>query len=177
MTNTETNTLSRRGRPRRTDAERYPNGRLREDPTKLPQWNKLRENARIIAMDQRLATQRGKLFYTGQLTDHQFEAANRWADLLDGWDSKILGRRRTPASPAMERLGHSDGAEQDPEVIKRFMDGFNAAHGALLSAGKVAEAAVTRLCRDEAAGAMMSEAHKGLQALAVHFGLVRVKRY
>lgn len=170
-------TLARKGgRPKRQDVTRDANGKIREDVRKLPQWNKLRENARLISMDTRLATQRGKLFYVHTITETEFEAANRWADLLEGYDRLILGMHRTPASAALERIGFGETGERPAEAIESFRARFKAAHDALLGAGKVAEAAVTKLCRDETAGAMMGDAHRGLAKLIEHFGLGQGRR-
>lgn len=176
MTLAEQTMSKRGGRPRRTGVDRYDNGRIREDPARLPKWNKARDLFLEIGGAHRLSTQRGKLFCLRQITDIEFEAANRWADLLEDNDRIFLGRRRSPSPPSLERMGASADSEFSEERIRRFREKFNAAHAMLLTAGKVAEAAVNKLCRDETAGAMLPDARKGLAVLAVHFGLVKGKR-
>ncbi len=179
-----TEILVRRGRTRRADVKRDAQGRIpaeayRDDPTTLPGWNRLRGIAEELALDPRLTTQRGKLFYQKQITVAEFEALNRWADMLEGYDILILGKRRHPPSPAIERIGFSSAAgsiAEDLERIDRFKASHTAAHQALLSAGKIAETAVNRICRDEGAGAFLNDALRGTRALAEHFGLVKGKR-
>lgn len=175
-------TLQKRGgRPRRIDVERDEHGRIkdhhyREDPRTLPAWNRYRDVAKEMMMDARMATQRGKLFYTGQLKDYEFEAANRWADMLELYDKLVLGRNRTPASPALERRGHGVDNWDDPKRVMDFKASFAKAHGELAKQGRTVEGTVNRLCRDETAGAMLPDAKRGLAVLAAHFGLLKVKR-
>lgn len=169
------------GRPRRDGVIRDEHGRIdysqyREDPRTLPAWNRYRDVAQEMALDPRMASQRGRMFYARQITSAQFEAANRWADLLEAYDFLILGRRRTPAPPALERLGRAENNFQDQSRIDVVNAAFHAAHEALLTAGKIAEISLTRLCRDEGTGSMTEDAIRGMQVLAVHFGLVKRKK-
>lgn len=171
---------SRAGRPRRDGVPRDQHGRIdrayyQEDPRTLPAWNRYRDVAKDMGLDPRLATQRGRLFYASIITSAEFEAANRWADMLEAWDILILGRRRTPAPPSLERLGMSESAERDPERIAAFKASFKAALEALLASGKMSELALSRICRDEGAGAYAADAIRGMRALAVHFGLTKGK--
>lgn len=163
---------SRGGRPRRFPVDHEP----REDVRSLPAWNRYRDHARELSLDPRLATQRGKLFWNKQLGEQEFEAANRFADMLEGYDMLVLGRRRTPASPSFERIGFGEGSERDPEAIEAFKGRFMDARKVLIDGGKLVESATVRLCRDEAGGAHLPDAKRGLGLLAVHFGLVKGRR-
>lgn len=164
--------LAKRGRPKRQAAWREAN----EDPSLLNKWNRARLNFMDFGFDHRLATQRGKLFCMRQLTQDEFEAANRWAEMLERYDTLVLGMRRSPASPALERTARSEGVEISPEAIERFKARFQAAHAALIASGKIAELATTKLCRDEAAAAWLHEARRGLGALVMHFGITGKKQ-
>jgi hypothetical protein len=171
---------SRTGRHRRDGVPRDEHGRIdrahyQEDPRTLPAWNRYRDVAKDMGLDPRMATQRGRLFYASIITSAEFEAANRWADMLEAYDMLILGRRRTPAPPALERLGMGESTEHDPQAIEEFKDRFQKLHRVLMDAGKVAEIALTRICRDEGAGAYANEAIRGMRALAVHLGLTKQK--
>lgn len=174
LVTTQENTLSRKGRPRKSTAARHPSGALHrpeEAPDRLPKWNRAREHFMDMGADPRLATQRGKLFCMRMLTDLEFEAANRWADLLDIYDSVILGQSRSPRSPAMERVSPGRGGEDAPEAIERFLARFRAARTVVGACGAVAEAALNKLCRDEASSAALPDAKKAMAALIAHFGL------
>lgn len=180
MTQLETNTL-RRGRPRRQGVARHAHGDIdwrkeREDPSVLPAWNKGRDLLLALGRSPRLSTQRGMLFCTRQLTELEFEAANRWSEMLETNDRIVLGARRSPASPAFERTAKGDGIEYDPERIERFKSAFDAAHKVLLVAGKNAENAVNKLCRNETSGATLGDAKRGLSLLIPHFGLVKMRK-
>lgn len=172
---------TRAGRPRREDVARDNQGRVmaseyREDPRTLPQWNRLRDIAAEMMIDPRLGTQRGRMFYQRQITASEFEAANRWADMLDAFDILVLGRRRTPASPALERLGHGESSGRDPEAVARFRERHSAAHAALLAGGKICEIATNRLCREEGLGAFYTDAQRGLRLLAAHWGITKASK-
>ena len=165
-----------RGRPPKAGMPRDKAGRIdwwavREEAWRIGAWNAWRDKAIAFGMDPRLATQRGKLFFLKDLTEIEFEAANRWSDMLAKRDRVILSMRRSPKPPALEQVSPGESAEGDPDVIERFKATFAAAHQSLLSGGKIVEAAVNRLCRDEASG-MLTESKRGLQLLALHFGLV-----
>lgn len=138
------------------------------------QWNRYRDLMHDLGLDNRLATQRGRAFFLKELSSPEFEAGNRWADMLDAYDVVILGRRRSPASPALERLGMGEGLEMDPERVAAFRRRFDAAHAALVDRGKLVEIATTRFCREEGAGAWWPQVVEGLSTLAEHFGLTRV---
>lgn len=167
---------TRGGRPRRFGVERYDNGRIREDPRKHAAWNRIRDVHLEVGLNPHMATQRGRMFFMQMLTELEFEVSNRWAELLEGYDRIVLGRRRTAPSPSFERTGHGESNHDDPEMVAEFKARFLKAHKALTDSGKLSEVAVTRLCRDETAGAMLQEARRGLAALAVHFGLVKGRK-
>lgn len=170
---------TRAGRHTKPDQPRFSSGRIdyrnvqREDPTKLPKWNRYRENVDAMMGDPRMATQRGKMFFTRQLTEPEFETANRWAEMLERYDQMILGARRSPKPPALERVSAGESGDYDPEVVERFRATFKAAHDVVLGAGKIAEAALNKLCRDEASSAALPDAKKAIALLAVHLGLVK----
>lgn len=147
-----------------------------EDVRSPAQWNRYRDVAREFGLDERLTTQRGRAFYMRQLAAPLFEAGNQWADLLHGFDVIVLGRRRTPASPALERLGMGQGQDADPERVAAFRRRFDAAREALASKGKAVEIATTRYCREEGAGAWWPQIVEGLSTLAEHFRLTTAKR-
>ena len=166
------------GRPRKTNVPRDQRGRIdwrqiREDPSTLTKWNKARDLMLELGNSSRLSTQRGKLFCTRQINSLEFETANRWAEMLDLYDRLILGARRSPSPPSLERHSPGLSSEYDPERIQRFKDAFKAAHDVVVSAGKLAAAALNKLCREEASSAALPDAKLALAALSVHFGLAK----
>lgn len=165
-------------RPRKTNVPRDQRGRIdwrqiREDPSVLTKWNKARDLMLELGSSARLSTQRGKLFCTRQLNSVEFETANRWAEMLERYDRVVLGTRRSPSPPSLERHSPGEASEYDPERIERFRDAFKAAHDVVVSAGKLAEAALNKLCREEASSAALPDARKALAVLSVHFGLAK----
>lgn len=176
MSITETALKHRGGRPKRADVDRYDNGRIREDPRKLAAWNRARDVFEAVGLNPLMATQRGRLYFMKELTTAQFEAANLYAELCERYDRLVLCRRRSAPSPSFERTGRGEGGQDDAEAVAAIRGQFDAAHTALLAGGKLVEAAVNRLCRDESSGAMLGEAKRGLDLLTVHFGMVKVPR-
>lgn len=174
----ETALKQRGGRPRK-DSARDKSGRIdwwavREDAWRPTAWNAWREKSIALGMDPRLATQRGKMFFLQELTGTEVEAADRWAEMLERRDMLVLGRRRSPAPPMLEKRSHGESSEYDPERIERFKAAFDAAHQVVLLHGKVAEAYLNRLCRDEASSAMLPVVKETLGSLAAHYGLTPV---
>ncbi len=174
-----------RGRPRRTDAKRYKDGkvsdmeqpRYQEDPRTLTAWKRAAVHHVELGLDPRIGTSFGRLYVTKRLNEPQFTAACKWSQLIDDYDVLILGKRRVAKPPAYERTSPGESAERSPEGIERFLTKFRAAHSALLVAGKLAEVAVTRLCRDEGVGAYFDDILRGLDALAAHWQLTGVKKH
>lgn len=167
-----------RGRPRRTNAKRYKSGDIvkadqqrQEDPRTAQGWNRYRDHHVELCWDERLASVAGRLFWTKRLTAIQFEAVLRYAIMLDDYDVFILGKRRVTKPPAYERSSPGESAERDPEQIASFLKSFHAAHRELLVVGKLAEAAATRLCRNEGVAPIFDDTLRGVNALAAHFGL------
>ena len=90
-----------RGRPPKSGMPRNKVGRIdwwavREEAWRPGAWNAWRDKAIAFGMDPRLATQRGKLFFNKNLTEIEFEAANRWSDMLEKQDRMIYSMRRSP---------------------------------------------------------------------------------
>lgn len=145
-----------------------------EDVRTLPQWNRLRDVSKALMLDERLATQIGKLFYTDQLSASQFEALNRWATMLHDYD-RIQGHRRSPPSPSLEwrSPGEQDATltEKDSALKARIEQ----AQAALMAGGVIVVAATNRLCRNEGVGAMLEHAKRGADLLAAHYHLTGVK--
>jgi len=135
------------------------------------QWAKYRDRAAELMLDERLGSLAGRLFFTKQLTASQFKAATDWALMLDEYDLLILGKRRVTKPAAYERCSPGESSEASTEHIEKFLRRFHAAHAALLAAGKIAEVAVNRVCRDEGVGACFDDFARGLDALATHWGL------
>ncbi len=167
-----------RGRPRRINVRRKPSGDVvesqahrQEDPRTLTAWTRYRDHAVELALDERLSSLAGRLFFTRRLTAAQFEAATRWSRMLDEYDVLILGKRRVTKPPAYERQSPGESSERSQDRIRLFLVAFHAAHAALLVAGKLSEVAVNRLCRDEGVGALFDDIARGLDALAAHWGL------
>lgn len=167
--------MSRAGRKRRDVARKA--GRIdwwerREDPAAATKWHIARDRfLEGLGGNPRLASQAGKMFSLRYLTELEIEAADRWCNLLDGYDRIVLGMVRQVHPPALERLGVSLHDQRDAERVLQFREHFDPAQDAVLGAGKPALAALNRLCRDEAAMSVLPEAKRALAALIVHFRL------
>ncbi len=169
------------GRGRRDDVSRDSEGRIsaseyrQEDVRSLPQWNRLRDVSKALMLDERLATQIGKLFYTEQLTASQFEALNRWSAMLNDYD-RIQGHRRSPPSPSLEwrSPGEQDATLTEPDASLKAR--IEQASSALSAGGVLVVAATNCLCRDEGMGAILEPAKRGANLLAEHFQLTGTKK-
>ncbi len=134
-------------------------------------WNRLRDIAQEIAVDPRLVTQLGRLFYKKQITSLQFEAGSRWSQYLHDYDRIKHGRTRTPASPSFEVRSPGEPSSVLTDKDQFFLERFGKAHSALLAGGMMVEGATHRLCRDEGVGAYFVEAIRGLDLLVEHYSL------
>lgn len=164
-----------RGRPRKKGVARK-SGRIvasamEDDPSLLPKWNRGRDFFLAIGGAPRLITQRGKLFCLRMLNDLEFEAANRWADLLDAYGRIKFGMSYHPRPPSLEGGRGRSLLEPDEDHVKAVLERVQNAHDAALQAGREATNALTRLCRDEASEACVQDARAALAYLILHFGL------
>ncbi len=144
-----------------------------QDVRTVAQWNRYRDHVNELMLDPRIATSAGRLFLMKRLTHAQFNAATRWAEMLDLYDVLILGKRRVAKSQSFERSSPGESPEKwgEQERVEEFLRHFRSAHAALLVAGKISEVGVNRLCRDEGVGAYFDDIARGLDALAAHWGL------
>ena len=142
-----------------------------QDVRTVAQWGRYRDHMNELMLDPRIATAAGRLFLMKRLTQSQFDAATRWSEMLDRYDVLILGKRRVAKTQSFERTSPGEGASSDSDIVADFLARFKPAHHALLVAGKIAELAVSRLCRDEGVGAYFDDVARGLDALAAHWGL------
>ena len=165
--------MSRAGRKRKDVARK--GGRIdwreqHEAPAVLAAWHRGRDNFLAFGGDPMFASQAGKLFAYRALDAAQVEAAKRWCLMLQVYDRVVLGLVRELHGTAMDRVGASLALERDPEWIAAFRERFEEVQGVILTtSGKSGLTALNRLCRDEAASSVLSEARKSLNALVAHF--------
>ncbi len=172
-----------RGRPRRINVRRKPSGDVvesqanrTEDPRTLPAWHRSRNFAarhwQELGLDPRMGSSAGQTLILRQISVPQFEAAMRWAGMLDNYDRLIMGKRPAEKPLAYERVSPGEGGEPAAERVAAFRASFDEAHRELMGCGMLVEAAVNAFCRDQTRGAArLPDILRGLSALAVHWGL------
>lgn len=151
------------------------------EPANDPAWRETanQPHRAWLPLDMRLsekaATPLGGLNLIGVITDEQYEAGCRYADVV----GKYRGSIETP------REGHSAGKGyrclgelncEDCECRRR-KNAYDAAFEALADAGQKAARVVSRVAIYEETCRDIESLRRGLSALERHFGLTDRKRY
>ena len=125
---------------------------------------------RVQASDPISETIAGRMALRGLLTRRQYEAAEKYAALVAAAYREMCAPKRPGCTLNQRRSGEAiDDAERYARVMRRYNDAF----GAVRDAGERANRAVNILIRDEFEPPISEREHlrRGLDALAVHFGL------
>ena len=160
--------------------ERYKSGDMRpnkDDARRVAMWNEIKHKGERFALDPRWKTRWGEMFFLGRITETQVEAADRWAAMLVRYD-QLNDYHRSSSPHPYERKDRGRGNEQDIEVADdAFMKRFMASHAVLCQSGKLAEAAVSKMCRGEIVIDIYHQAIRvGLDALVKFYGLDRLRK-
>lgn len=212
--------MSRKGRPRRQGVERDASGRIKSnfyrlskperrvamdglstDKHALAVWKRTKELIVQQVIDPRLGTKLGKMFLIADpigVTAAEFEAGNRFAQILFDYDRLVLGKHRTAQAQNLARVRGLGWIDENPDNVKRAA---NAVMLCLVALGgreiiradeegreekvwiKDGVCNVTEaLCRDEDHVGNYRAAKVGLEILVGHFGLAddksgRIKRW
>ncbi len=142
-----------------------------EDPRTPTAWKRAAALHVELGLHPALSTVAGLKLVQKKLTETQFQAATQWAAMLDEYDVLVLGKCSRVKPPSYERRSPGESAERSQDHINAFLKRFRAARTALSVTGQIAEAAVTRLCREEGAPVHFDDISRGLSALAAHWGL------
>lgn len=153
--------------------------RVPRDPDDYPptQVKRLRDAAMIGMENPLWGSELGRLFLNRSITGPMLAAGKRWARVAARYQIAIDGKPSLK-SAALERGAPAEppdpDSEEGEEISRRDRDALKAmkgARGALLLAGKRAEAVVRAVVeRDEAIGQYeVSDLKRGLDALAIHW--------
>lgn len=113
--------MGRAGRKRKATALRYPSGQTRheEEPRRTAAWPRVRELAEKHAIDPRLGTPLGRLFYFREISAPMFDAGTRFAELEARYLTAIGAK---PPNVPAQALGLPRGGKtsdpNDPEYQK-----------------------------------------------------------
>jgi hypothetical protein len=165
--------------------EREPNGRRSRSgqPKEYPpaQVKRLRDAAMAGLRDPEWGTNAGRLFLDGTLSPECYAAAKWWREAASRYRQAICAPSADPRAISLEAGRGSSAADPDSPAgkdearrHKGAIEIFDKAHKVLLSAGKLAERAVRRLCENDESPVGEEErkhAISGLLALATHRGL------
>jgi hypothetical protein len=153
---------------------RQPNGQpVREDARNAGYWNKYKHGVRKMVGDQHYNTTLGELHYFGKITDSQFQAAFKFFMPIMAQYDEVQEYTRSTKPHSYERVDKGRSVrdeEKDGVAVKKYY----AAHAALVSAGMLAEKWTMEAVKDRYVPQFHAGHVKaGLEALALHFGLVR----
>lgn len=107
--------MGRAGRKRKTTALRYSSGQTRheEEPRRTAVWPRVRELAEKHAIDPRLGTPLGRLFYFREISAPMFDAGTRFAELEARYLTAIGAKQ--PNVPAQALSLPRGGKASDPD--------------------------------------------------------------
>lgn len=181
--------MSRAGRKRK-HAQRQPNGqpyrppedvrRVVRDQPHRRRYSNMPNNQGDLSHDQRAECELGRLSLEGLIEPHHYEAGVQYRSAILNMRAAIGAPPGTPQSLDFNRGGGKGNArEEDEEAAKRANRArsvYADAYVALGDAGRDAVLAVNDLVvwdrsRAEIRGGM-GNLHRGLTALAKHFGLL-----
>jgi hypothetical protein len=165
------------GRKRKA-GRRHPNGELvrdRLDPRAvvLAQPHRRRLPA-MLRLDQKAEAPLGGLNLVGVITDAQYVAGRRYAEIVARYRIVIQSPRSSPRSRSdMTITGHGEGVTIDAAEARQCKRAYDRAFAAVLEAGQRAARAVARVAIYEQACPRggIADLRRGLAALAAHFGL------
>jgi hypothetical protein len=170
-----------RGRKRKFKVERQPNGQARRkavDVKAIAQTMPHRQEVRPeIRHDPLAETKLGRLRLAGRITQPQYEAGDKYADIVRRYRAVISapGGEVSMAGVIVGPWGGS-GAMDDEEATRR-KDQYNAAFEALeCGAGNRSARAVAHVAVYNRLEFDLTDLKRGLTVLAEHFGLTRPVR-
>jgi len=117
--------MAKRGRPRKT-GERYPSGDLKHRPEVKPispaLWQRIVQHGKMLGLDERLASELGRLNRFGELTAAQTVAGMRIGEIYGCYEG-LKGLKRSVRSPSYNvGFGDASIAEEllTPEGLKNL---------------------------------------------------------
>ncbi|MCC6889627.1 MAG: hypothetical protein IT536_13920 [Hyphomicrobiales bacterium] len=162
---------------------RTPSGQLsraaREREFPPAQIKRLRDAALAGLRDPQWGTELGRLYLQGTITASMYAAGKDWREKAARYVKSLnhfpvrsvrLEGRAGGLAPDPDTVEGRRQAKREADAMERFFE----AHHVLLSAGKLAEHAVRRLCEHDEGPCGMAELmalRNGLAALAQHRGL------
>ena len=175
--------LGRKGRKRK-GGKRYPSGQvvaeLLDEPLDTATWPRVRDMAKRGALDERLGTELGRLFYFKEITTTQFDAGVRWVALVRQYRKFVTDPPKdTPKVAQLEGGGRrTDVEDDDSEWIKAVRDEYDRAFELLRAAERGVLNAVNKLSvlNQHLTTEEKMLAGDGLSLLVVHWGLTTAKR-
>jgi hypothetical protein len=165
--------MSKPGRKPRDRGERFPSGKLRREPPPV-MVRRLRDAALAGLRDPEWGTELGRLYLEGTITATMYAAGKAWRDKAAryvrainsfGVRSPVLEQGRAGSPPDPDSETGREQARREANDMERFFE----AHAILLSAGRLAEATVRRLCEHDegpCGHAELIALRNGLSALA-----------
>lgn len=159
---------------KRMNRERYPSGRVREEPaTLVAEAAKLRHVVARHLREPALATQTGELWLRRDISDHAFEAFKAFYGDRRSWEAVKAPVRSSPAAQDLNRVR---GEAPDNPAAMRGAERYAQAVHVLRHEGPMVEVVTRRVIedRDAIGGAPMLEHYRrGLDVLAVFYGFKR----
>ena len=162
---------------KRMNRERYPSGRVREEPaTLVAEVAKLRHVVSRHLREPALATQTGELWLRRDISDHAFEAFKAFYGDRRSWEAVKAPVRSSPAAQDLNRVR---GQTPDSPAAIRAAERYAQAVHILRHEGPLVEAVTRRVIEDrDAIGGepMLVHYRRGLDALAVFYGFARGRK-
>lgn len=168
---------------------REPNGRLSRAAAEAvgacspAEVRRLRDAALKGMQAPEWASEIGRLFLSGKLTEDQYEAAKRWGRLVINYHIAIGSPKPFPktATFLQEPKGHEPDSESDEfkrraKWASEIVLDMQEAHAVLISVGKLAEHSVRKICEDDQAPVgelALLNLIDGLRWLSLHWGITQ----
>lgn len=167
-----------RGRKRKL-GKREPNGqpqRLRAPERERDmQMVVLEQRAKVVPLrhvtSDRVSTARGVLWANGKITPAEYQAAEKWADLIGAMRWAISAPSPYPSSLDPNIIRAHEGDMDNIRAKKRARESYESAKGVLLDCGSAVYLSVMDLCGQDAMPRSVAAAKTGLRALVPHFGV------
>ena len=174
--------MARRGRPKRENVVRFPNGEIKQEMLDQPfnmtgvdrRVYRDETNREVTRFERSTALMR--LFGLKLIDEHELEAGSRFRDLRDRalrlyYDAPLPHAKIS----SMER-GFSHDPEQTEEMVEKGVKSnlaYTSAYRVVINCGTKVVIAVECVCLADTIPWRLGEVKKGLSALVEHFGLRR----
>lgn len=182
--------MARAGRPRRTDVQRTPCGKIVKEDRMRPEpvddvaaWPRIKELAKKKALDPRLATELGRLLYFEKIRPIEGDAAKEWIATVHSYRRHVTGAQSENPKVASLEIGIGRVNPPEPEhytkeqreAIKNIEDRYDRAFLAIMdrSDGVRLMKAANALCLEDKVltYAELQDARRAFMLWARHFGL------